>query len=67
MSKKETKLEEFLKDKKNNFPIPLQHILVDDLEEKKKETPHIKLVPVKSLQTLSYPINTLYKPISKII
>jgi hypothetical protein len=67
MTEKETKIEELLRDKRNNFPIPLQHILVDDLEEKKNETPHIKLVPVKKLQTLSYPINALYKPISRML
>lgn len=60
-------IEEILKDKLNNFPIPIQHILVADLDEIKSETPHVKLVPVRGLQTLCFPVYTFYKPISRII
>jgi hypothetical protein len=67
MSTKEIKIEEQLRDKTNNFPIPLQQILVDNMDEKRKETPHIKLIYIKDLQTLSYPVNSLYKPISRMI
>jgi hypothetical protein len=60
-------IEEILKNSINNFPIPIQHILVKDLDETKHETPHVKLVPVNDLQTLCFPVYTFYKPISKII
>lgn len=60
-------IEEILKNDINNFPIPIQHILVSDLDQAKHETPHVKLLPAKDLQTLCFPVITFYKPISRII
>lgn len=67
MKKNVPTIEEILKNRINNFPIPIQNIFVNDLIETKSETPHVKLLPVNDLQTLSFPVYTFYKPISKIV
>lgn len=60
-------IDEILKNDVNNFPIPIQNILVSNLDQTKHETPHVKLLPANDLQTLCFPVFTFYKPISKII
>ncbi len=61
------KIEEILKNPDNNFPIPLQNIIVENMKVVKKQLPYKKFIDIKDLQTLAYPINSIYKPISKII
>ena len=63
---KEQELENILKNENNQFSMPLQKIVVSDLELIFDSLPKVKLIDIDTFQTNNYQINKLYKPISKI-
>lgn len=67
--KKKIDLEKLLRNKENEFSIPLQNVIVTDLAQdvKAENFPSVKSIDVKDFQTRSYSVRTLYKPISKLI
>lgn len=65
--KKKKLIENILKDPLMGFPIPLQNVLITDNTVLHSDLPKVKLIDIKDLQTLAYPVVAFYKPISKII
>ena len=63
---KEQELENILKNENNQFSMPLQKIVVSDLELIFDSLPKVKLIDIDTFQTNNYQINKFYKPISKI-
>ncbi|MBW6484306.1 MAG: hypothetical protein K0B10_14785 [Vicingaceae bacterium] len=60
-------LEASLKKKANQFSIPLQNVVASNLKKLLKNSIKEKVIEINDFQTSSYPVKSLYKPISRLI
>jgi len=63
---KSNSIEDFLTNPNNQYPITYQNITVQNLKKMIREYPHLKMIEIDELGTLTYPVDCPFKPISKI-
>jgi len=59
-------IEYILRNTQNKFPIPLQNIIVEDINTISKYLPKVKLIEMDNFKTITYSIQAFYKPICQI-
>lgn len=65
--KKSSSIKRLLRKNKIKCPVTYHFLTENSLKEKRKELPHRKFIDIADLQTLTYPINDFYKPISRVL